>query len=197
MAHAAIRLLHKSLPELPARFGMLVVPPTEHIFRCFVLETNFAEKGKAYLWRVVMPLYRPPCLLVLNYGERILGGKQLDLAETELDRSINRMVRAISEGERDYLKGICGPREFLETVDWNRLPQSPNYRLDLALSYYLSGNVSSCLKILEEVASAKARPGWDELIKVAAEIVHELRTAPSALDKRIQAWEAKNLGLLL
>jgi hypothetical protein len=196
MAEAAIRRLHKLVPELPARRGKLIVPPTEHILRCFVLETNVGKKGKAYFWRVVMPLYRPPCFLVLNYGERILGGELLDLAETELDGSLRRMLDAVSHGERDHLSSIRGPREFLEKIDWDRLPQSPNYRLDRALSHYLSGDVSACLGIVEEVASAKVRPRWNELVEVAAEIVKEMKTTPSALDKRIQAWEARNRSLL-
>jgi hypothetical protein len=197
MAEAAIRRLHKLVPELPARRGVLIVPPTEHLLRCFVLETNVGKKGKAYFWRVVMPLYRPRRFLLLNYGERILGGELLDLAETELDRSLRRMLEAISQGERNYLSSFRGPREFLEKIDWDRLPQSPNYRLDRALSHYLSGDASACLGILEEVASAKVRPIWNELVQLAAEIVQEMKTTPSALDKRIQAWEAGNRALLL
>jgi hypothetical protein len=126
MAGRALKLLHKSLPALRMGRDILFVPPVEHILRCFTLETRLDMKGMAYFWRVVMPLYRPPCSLVLNYADRLLGGSRVSLAEPDLGLTIDRLVRVISENELDCLKGIQSPGHFLQCVDWKCRPSSPN-----------------------------------------------------------------------
>src|ERR1700730_14515955 len=113
-AERALKLLHKSLPDLRMGYKLLFVPPVEHILRCFVLETGFAIRGSAYFWRVVMPLYRPSALLVVNYGERLFGGERVSLLEPELDRTIERIARAVTGGELGRLTAIRGPKEFLQ-----------------------------------------------------------------------------------
>jgi hypothetical protein len=133
-AERALKLLHKSLPTLHRGHDILFVPPVEHILRCFAFETIFGMKGMAYFWRVVMPLYRPPAFLILNYADRLLGGERVSLLEPELDQTIDRLVRVISQGELDYLKGIQSPQDFLRQIDWACRPSSPKYRLDLALT---------------------------------------------------------------
>jgi hypothetical protein len=105
-------------------------------------------------------------------------------------------VRIISQGELDCLKKIQGPQDFLRQIDWNCRPSSPNYRLDLALTHYLTGNVAACREILEQVASAKLSPRWAGSVKLAQELVEELRVDPPALDRRIEAWERRNIDAL-
>jgi hypothetical protein len=195
-ADLALRVLHKSLPDLARGADLLFIPPVEHLLRCFAFETSPEMKGTAYFWRVVMPLYRPPNFLILNYGDRLLGGERVSLAESELDRTIDRLVRVISQGELDCLKKIQSPQEFLRQIDWNCRPSSPNYRLDLALTHYLTGNVPACREILEQVASAILSPRWADSVKLAQELVEELRVDPSALDRRIEAWERRNMSSL-
>ena len=129
MVMRALKLLHKSLPALRMGHNLLFVPPVEDILRCFSLETRFDMKGAAYLWRVVIPLYRPPTYLILNYAERLLGGERVSVLEADLDQTVDRLVRVISQGELDYLKasrarrmscrksiGIVGQRA--RTIDW-------------------------------------------------------------------------------
>jgi hypothetical protein len=172
---------------------LLFVPPVEHILRCFSLETRFGMKGEVYFWRVVMPLYRPPTLLILNYAERLLGGERVSVLDGDLDQTIDRLVRAISQGELDYLKGIQSPQDFLQKIDWDSRPTSPNYRLDLALTHYVAGNVPACLDILEQVVSAKLSPRWADSVRLARELVEELKVNPVAFHRRIETWEEKNI----
>jgi hypothetical protein len=190
----ALKLLHKSLPALRMGHDLLFVPPVEHILRCFSLETRFDMKGAAYLWRVVIPLYRPPTYLILNYAERLLGGERVSVLESDLDQTVDRLVRAISQGELDYLKGIQGPQDFLQKIDWDSRPTSPNYRLDLALTHYMAGNIPACLEILEQVASAKLSPRWADNVRLVQELVEELKVNPAAFDRRIKTWEEKNIN---
>jgi hypothetical protein len=174
-------------------YDLLFVPPGEHILRCFSLETRLDMKGTAYLWRGVIPLYRPPTHLILNYADRLLGGERVSLLEPDLDQTIARLVQVISQGELDYLKGIHSPQDFLQKIDWSCLPTGPNYRLDLALTHYMAGNAPTCLEILEQVVCAKLSPRWADNVRLAQELVEELKLNPSALDRRIEAWEEENI----
>jgi hypothetical protein len=188
-ATRALKLLHKSLPELRMGHDLLFVPPVEHILRCFILETSLNIKGTAYFWRVVMPLYRPPSFLVVNYGQRLLGGERVSLLEEELDCTIHRLAQTVRGGELERLKAIETPKDFLQQVDWSALPSTPNYQIDLALTYYMSGDAAACQDILDRLAGGQPRPRWAKETILAQELAHELRANPSALATRIAAWE--------
>jgi len=194
MAERALKILHRSLPELGMGNDLLFVPPVEHVLRCFVFEPDFRTKGAVCFWRVVMPLYRPPTYLILNYADRLLGGEKVSVLEPDLPQTVDRLVRVVSQGELDYLKGIQTPQDFLQKIDWSSLPSSPNYRMDLALTHYMAGNVPACREILEGVVSAKLSPRWAKIVRLAQEMVEELKADPSALARRIEGWEAINIG---
>jgi hypothetical protein len=196
MVDRALKLLHKSLPDLRMGHKLLFVPPVEHILQCFALETRFDMKGTAYFWRVVMPLYRPPSYLILNYADRLLGSERVSVLEPDLDRTVDRLTRAISQGHLDYLKGFRSPQDFLRNIDWSGRPSSPNYRVDLALTQYMAGNVPACLEILAEIVRAKLNPRWAAMVRLAQELLDELEQNSSAFDRRIAGWEAHNIHWL-
>jgi hypothetical protein len=196
MAERALKLLHKSLPALQMGNNVLFVSPVEHILRGFTLETHFDMKGAAYLWRVVMPLYRPPCFLVFNYADRLLEGEKVSLLESDLDQTIDRLARVVSQGEIEHLKRIKSPQDFLQQVDWGGRPASPNYLLDRALTQYMTGNVPACLGILGQVVSVQFSPRWAESVALARELIEELEVNLPAFDRRIRAWEERNIGWL-
>lgn len=185
----ALKLLRKSLPELQIGHDFLFVSPVDHVVRGFILETTPEIKGTAYFWRVVMPLYRSSGLLVLNYGERLLGGERLSLLEPELDRTIDRLVKTVHGDELARLKAIQTPKDFLQQVNWGTLPQTPNYQIDLALTHYMTGDTEACQDILDRLVGGPPRPRWAKEISLAQELAHELRANPAALSARIAAWE--------
>jgi hypothetical protein len=193
LAERALKLLHKSLPALKKGNDVLFVPPVEHVLRGFALEADFETKGAFYLWRVVMPLYRPPAFLILNYSDRLLGGEKVSVLDADLDRTVERVARVIS-GELDYLNRFRTPQDFLQKVDWNSLPATPNYRLDMALTHYMVRNISACLQNLEQLASAKFSPRWAENVRLAQELAQELKAGPAAFDLRIKDWEDWNIN---
>jgi hypothetical protein len=193
MAGRALKALHQSVPALRMGHDLLFLPPAGHVLRCFALETSFEIKGTAYFWRTVMPLYRPPTFLILNYADRLLGGERVSVLEPDLSQTVDRLVQVISQGELDGLKLIQSPQDFLQKIDWSHLPRSPNYRLDLALTYYMSGNVSACRKVLEQVVSARFSPRWADSVRLAQDLLEELKVDTSALARRIEAWEASNI----
>jgi hypothetical protein len=192
MAERALKALHRSLPTLRMGNGVLFLPPIKHVLRGFALEPNLEMKGTAYLWRVVLPLYRPPTYLILNYSERLLDGEKVSVLEPDLDQTIDRLVRAISRGELDYLNGMQTPQDFLQKIDWNARPSSPNYRIDLALTHYMTEDVPACRKVLEQVVCAKLSPRWADNVRLAQEMLDELKADPSVLARRVEAWEATN-----
>jgi len=194
MDKSALKRLQQSLPALRMGHDLLFLPPVEHFLRCFALDSRFDIRGTAYFWRVVIPLYRPHNFLTLNYADRLLGGERVSLLDPDLDQTIDRLVRVVSEGELDRLKAIQSPQDFLRKTDWSSLPSTPNYRLDLALSQYMIGNVPACLEILEQVVSAKLSPRWADSVKLVQELVAELKVNPTALERRIKAWEERNIS---
>ena len=188
LAKRAHKRLHKAVPELRLGHDMLFVPPVDHIVGCFALETGYSLGDRAYFWRVVMPLYRPRGFLVLNYGERLLGGEAISLAETDLDQTIDRLARSVHE-EIDLLRRVRAPKDFLEHVNWGDQPKSPHYRIDLALTHYLSGDATACREVLEELVARPPNPWWAKERELAQELARELNQDPGALTRRIEAWE--------
>ena len=189
LARRAHKLLQKSLPDLQFGHDLLFLSPVEHILRCFALERIFIPKGDAYFWRVVMPLYRPSPALVVNYGERLLGGERVSLLDAELDRTIERLAQVVRGGELERLNEVRTPKQFLQHVKWEELPSTPNYRIDLALTHYLAGDAVACQEVLDELVARPPNPRWGKEIKLAQEMAQEARENPSALTRRIEAWE--------
>ncbi len=66
-------LIKKELPGVELCKDMLVVLPTEHVLRGFLIETT-TERDRIYLWRVVTPLHRPMRSVLLDYSTRIPEG---------------------------------------------------------------------------------------------------------------------------
>jgi hypothetical protein len=109
----------------------LVVLLTEHLLRGFVFERTL-EKEIYYLWRVVMPLYRPANTIILNYRKRISKGDKFRLTKPELNQTAERIAAVMSPGHLSYLRKIRGPREFLKHVNWMAGNTMANFRIDLA-----------------------------------------------------------------
>lgn len=192
LAERALKALSKFLPAVEMGHDVLIVPPVEHILRGFALEIDFETRGAVRLWRVVMPLYRPPTFLILNYSDRLLGGERVSVLDADLDRTVARVARVISQGELDYLNGIRSPQDFLQKIDWDSRPATPNYRTDLALTHYLAGNVAECLQLLGQVAFARLSPRWADNVGLAQVLAEELKRNPAALRQRIKGWEDRN-----
>jgi hypothetical protein len=47
---------------------------------------------------------------------------------------------------------------------------------------------------MEQVVSAKLSARWADNVRLAQELVEELKVDRSALDRRIEAWEAHNIS---
>jgi hypothetical protein len=170
----------------------LVVLPTGHLLRGFVFERTL-EKEMYYLWRVVMPLYRPANTIILNYSKRISKGDKFRLTKPGLNQTAERIAAVMSPGHLSYLRKIRGPREFLKHVNWMAGNTMANFRIDLALTHYMVGNVADCIKILERIPVESLPPKLrDYVVPFAA----ELRTNPEDAASRVQSWERENIERL-
>jgi hypothetical protein len=112
-----------------------------------------------------------------------------------LDETAERITSIMSPGHLSYLRRVRGPKEFLKHVGWMAGNTMLNFRVDLALTHYLLGNVDQCIKILERL------PLEDLDAPIRSHIVPfftELRTSHADAASRLQAWGArmsKRLGL--
>jgi hypothetical protein len=195
MSGKALRLLQKSFGDLRLCKDLLVVPPTEHIIRCFLFERT-PYKGLFYFWRVVLPLYTQWPVVTLNYGKRLAKGGYVDLSESQLERSVQQLAQIISAGELDDLRAIRRPREFLDrfggaSVDDGFTPMISAF--DAALTYYLVGNIPFCLDVLDDFACEDLRPGSVDIHLSARDLAREMRIDPSAGEKKIKTLEKINI----
>jgi hypothetical protein len=187
-----LRLIQSNLKGTRLCGDVLVVLPTEHLLRGFVFERTL-EKEMYYLWRVVMPLYRPANTIILNYSKRMSKGDKFRLTKPGLNQTAERIAAVMSPGHLSYLRKIRGPREFLKHVNWMAGNTLANFRIDLALTHYMVGNVADCIKILERIPVESLPPKLrDYVVPFAA----ELRTNPEDAASRVQSWERENIERL-
>jgi len=186
-----LRLIQRRLKGTQLCKDVLVVLPTEHILRGFAFERTLS-KDMYYLWRVITPLYMPANLLFLDYSDRISKG-YLRLTREGLNETAERIASIMSPGHLSYLRRVRGPKEFLKHVGWMAGNTMLNFRVDLALTHYLLGNVDQCIKILERLPLENlAAPIRSNIVPFFT----ELRTSPADAACRLQAWERENVERL-
>ncbi len=186
-----LQLIQRRLKGTQLCKDVLVVLPTEHILRGFVFERTLS-KDMYYLWRVITPLYKPANPVFLTYSDRISKG-YLQLTREALDETAERIASIMSPGHLSYLRRVRGPKEFLKHVGWMAGNTMLNFRVDLALTHYLLGNVDECIKILERLPLEDLPPPFRVRI---VPFFAELRTRPAAAAARLQAWERENVERL-
>jgi hypothetical protein len=189
---ATLRLIQRNLKGTQLCKDVLVVLPTEHILRGFVFERTLV-KEMYYLWRVIMPLYRPVNTIILNYSTRILDGEPVQLTRSQLAETAELIAASMSPGHLSYLRKVKGPREFLKHVNWMAGNTMVNFRIDLALTHYMVGNVRECIKILKSIPVESLPPRFRAYVVPFAT---ELRTSPKDANSRILSWERENIERL-
>jgi hypothetical protein len=187
-----LRLIQGDLKGARLCGDVLVVLPTEHFLRGFVFERTL-EKEMYYLWRVIMPLYRPANTIILNYSTRISKGDKFRLTRPGLNQAAERIAAVMSPGHSNYLRKVRGPREFLKHVNWMAGNTMVNFRMDLALTHYMVGNVAECIEILESIPLESLPPKFRAYVVPFAT---ELRQSPEDAASRVQSWERENIERL-
>jgi hypothetical protein len=189
-----LQLIQRRLKGTQLCKNVLVVLPTEHILRGFMFERTLS-KDMYYLWRVITPLYMPANPVFLDYSKRLSKSRYFRLTRGTLDETAEHIASVMSPGHLSYLRRVRGPKEFLKHVGWMAGNTMLNFRVDLALTHYLLGNVDQCIKILERL------PLENLAAPIRAHIVPfftELQTSPADAASRLQAWErdtVERLGL--
>jgi hypothetical protein len=180
------------LPDFKLGSVKMVVLPTEHILRGFLFERTLS-KDMYYLWRVITPLYKPANPIFLTYSKRLSKSEYFRLTREGLDETAERIASIMSPGHLSYLRRVRGPKEFLKHVGWMAGNTTLNFRVDLALTHYLLGNVDQCVKILERLPLEDLPPPFRVHI---VPFFAKLRTSPAAAAARLQAWERENVERL-
>jgi hypothetical protein len=195
------RLIKKDVSGVELCKDMLVVSPTEHILRGFLIEAT-AERGRVYLWRVVTPLHRPMKSVFLDYSDRIpQTGEDLYIDYNAYQESAAALREIVTEN-LEYLRSVRAPQDFLRHISRMMGNRSINFRFDLALTYYRVGDIRQCKDILRalDVEVDQMAPSFrlpvDQSIKQAA---REIEADPLGFGRLLDRWEDKNvetLGLL-
>jgi hypothetical protein len=189
-----LQLIQRRLKGTQLCKNVLVVLPTEHILRGFMFERTLS-KDMYYLWRVITPLYMPANPVFLDYSKRLSKSRYFRLTRETLDETAEHIASIMSPGHLSYLRRVRGPKEFLKHVGWMAGNTMLNFRVDLALTHYLLGNIDQCIKILERLPLENlAAPIRSNIVPFFT----ELRTSPADAACRLQAWErdtVERLGL--
>ena len=192
------RLIQRDLPGLVLCKDTLVVPPTEHIVRGFLLETT-SQKERVYLWKVITPLLRPMSSVILTYSERISGTEEeLYIRRDAFEQSAEN-VRNIISGHIDYLRGIRQPHDFLRHASWVVDGAPLLQRFDHALIHYLVGNERQSVEALRALDKEVDR--WDArrqdyIGPLLKQVVREIDTNPAGLTALLEEWENQNIERL-
>jgi hypothetical protein len=197
-------LIARELPGTALCKDMLVVAPTEHVLRGFLLEAT-TEKNMVYLWRVITPLHRPMRHPFLNYSNRIFGGEKVFIDPRAYRRSAD-IVRSIIAEHVPYLQAIRGHADFLRHIAWMMKNDSFHFRYDLALTYCRIGKVDEARAIFRSLAADLDEPEerqreamfprlkqFNDEVRHAA---HSAETSPMELTTLIDAWETQNIETL-
>ena len=190
-------LIARDLPGVVLCKDMLVVVPTQHIVRGFLLETT-TEKDKIYLWRAITPLHRPMQHPFLDYSERIPNGQKVFINRSAYQESADT-IRSIITEHIPFLRRILQPQDFLRHIEPKIRNRSILFRIDLALTYYLVGKRSQSIEIFRELDVEVDR--LDEMqqqyvLPLVKRVVHEIDTNPRGLTPLLDEWETQNVEIL-
>lgn len=81
----------------------------------------------------------------------------------------------------------------MKHVNWMAGNAMVNFRIDLALTHYMVGNVPECIKTLSSIPVESLPPKFRAYVVPFAT---ELRTNPENAVSRIQSWERENIETL-
>lgn len=140
-----------------------------------------------------MPLYRPANTIILNYSKRIPKGHKFRLTKPGLNQTAERIAAVMCPGHLSYLRKIRGPGELLKHVNRMAGNTTANFRIDLALTHYMLGNVTECVKISESIPLESLPPKLHDYVVPFAT---ELKTSPEDAASRVQSWERENIERL-
>jgi hypothetical protein len=190
--------IQKSMPDLVLCKDMLVIPPTEHVVRGFLLEAT-SERERVYLWKVATPLLRPIRRVILNYSDRISGGEpNLYIRKDAFEESAENIRDIISE-EVEYLRGIRHPHDFLRHARWVVEGSPLLERFDQALMRYLVGDAQQSVRAFRALdrEADQLDDGRREYIgPLLKRIVLEIDKDPAGLAALLGEWEQQNVERL-
>jgi hypothetical protein len=188
------QIIERNLSGVALCKDMLVVFPTSHILRGFLLETT-TVKDHLYLWRVIAPLYRPMDRVFLDYSTRIPKGERIYLQRGAFKASAET-IRAIIEGHIGYLESVYTPRDFLRHIGWMIGNSEIRFRFDFALTQYRVGDIRKAQELfqgldndVDRMEEGRRLP-VDNSIKQAAKLI---ATHPEQLGPLLDKWESENI----
>jgi hypothetical protein len=199
------------MPHFALCKDLLVLPPTEHFVRGFLIEGT-SEKDRIYLWKVVCPLHRPlRGAIMLNYSTRI-GRRDIYLNPKAYNESASLIGSLISD-HVDDLSSIRTPRDFLRHINWSSADrwtaESAGFvlRYDLALTLGRLGIMRECRDLLEglcvEIDTVfrpmirKSKKKFDTPLEDEIErVTHLVRNDPKSLIVLLDDWERENIEQL-
>jgi hypothetical protein len=175
---------------------MVIISPTRHIARGFLLEQT-PVKDRFYFWAMVIPLFSPTMKgLSLNYSNRVSFGylgKIPILIEGDRTPIVNMVIDAILPGILQSLSRIAEPKDFLNEFE-DRGYERENIILEFAIAHILSGDVAKGKKLLTDILTRPApeyhvprvQEAWRATLFASQEEAHKVL---DAVDHGIESFD--------
>jgi hypothetical protein len=190
-----LRTLSSSIPASYLAQSFIVLPPTTFLIRGFLLERTITP-GDYFFHKVVAPLWRPMPSIVLNYSERLAGGKRITISRDNFDEQIKNML---SEALPliDELRALQSPADFLNFLSHSgrKSNSGPDFT-DLACAHLLNGSASDCIQSLKklEMESHRFNPSQRAIYaKAATELLAALDRSEASAIALLTAWREENV----
>jgi hypothetical protein len=188
--------LARKLPSAIAVREMVVIPPVHHFVRGFMLERTL-EKRVVYLWRMVVPLFRPMDNVTLNYSDRVASAEGI-VMRINLGCDIDILAESTSEFlKQSYLPELLrveSSLDFLNKFELGADQRRPNIVLELAIAHCLAGHCDLGRgKLVELIQMESDSPVLSINQGYASEVLEALNRSNEDFFKKIAEFEQRNL----
>jgi hypothetical protein len=194
--HIAEAIAAKMRGVEPTR-NMIIVRPTHHIARGFLLERTPYKKS-FYLWLIFVPLFNPIQNITLNYGRRISVGENqqflISVEPHEEEVQAQQISNLLNKKYLAEVNRVFTPSDFRSVFTLERMPYRPNIVLDYAIACCLSGDISLGISLLKKIVKMPTENKFIETIQDVAKIsLIALEENNSKFQELIAACEIENI----
>ena len=191
-----IQLIARNMRSVEISKGMIILKPTDHIVRGFLLEGS-AYKGVFYAWAMVVPLFGIMQNVSLNYSRRIIFGQnRSEKIETDEQRKLETALFLTQLFEKHYiddLSEIRTPHDFVIKFPIGDMFIRPNMAFEYAVALCLEGDTVRGKSMLESIADlAGQSPLHKKVISLSKKILTDLRNGRNSFMTSIRSIEVEN-----
>lgn len=186
--------------ELRAQYtkNIVVVGPVHHFVRGLAFEATPYPR-RFYLWKIIVPLFRPMRSVDLIYSDRInlnaIGAGPIYVPENAECKTVKQIVTEISTHHLEDASSAFSTQDFLMRFPLGSLSELPTATFDNAIAQFLVGNAEVCRSLLNRLATSVEKNVRSSVMRdLAKRTIFELDSGTTKLMGIIKTYEEENLS---